>query len=158
MDATIYRLSKKAPPGGISFNADDWRVLTMVNGVRSVTEIAQSISADEAAIARIGRNLLESGVLEVEFEPPAPRSSTVDGWFFEQVTLELARAIGPMAEIIIDDELERLGKKREAFPCECVPDLVENVSSAIRDDAKRIRFQQVMLGSIRKLVISRTGV
>ncbi len=151
MSSIVYKLSSTAPPGGISLKPEDWRILTQINGTRSVSEIAQSAGMDEKAVARIAEVLYDAGVLEVAAGviPAAP--ATVDQAFMDRMVRELARAMGPLADLVVDDEREHLGEKRGQFPRDRIPDLVECVSTAIRDDGKRLAFQQVMLEAIRKL-------
>lgn len=151
MDTIVYRLSSKAPPGEVNLKPEAWRVLTQVNGARSLAEIAQAIGMAPEAVNVIAGNLYQAGVLEVASGNVAPTRTTVGGAFFEQIGRELARAIGPLAQIILDEEMDKLGETRTEFPVDRIPDLVERVSEAIDDDTKRITFQQVMLEAIRKL-------
>ncbi len=147
----IFKLSNGDVAGEINLKPEAWRVLTQVNGERSVAEIAKSIGMDEPTVTQIADSLFKAGVLQVAGGSVALPNASVDAAFFDQVTRELARAMGPLAEIIIDDEIDKLGEKRDAFPRERIPDLVAGVSEAIRDEGKRVKFQQVMLEAIRKL-------
>jgi hypothetical protein len=150
MDPVIYRLSTTAPPGEVNLKPESWRILAQVNGERTIAEIAQALGMDELAAAQLALSLFQSGVLEIARGKAAPLRATVDGAFFDQVTHELATAMGPLAEIVIDEEIENLGESRKQFPRERIPDLVERVSQAIPDEPKRVKFQQVMLEAIRK--------
>ncbi len=152
MDSLVFRLSTAAPPGEVSLKPETWRILAQVNGERSIAEIAQAIGMDKAATAQLALSLYQAGVLEISqgsVETVAPPRETVNGLFLEQLTKQLASAIGPLAEIVIDEEIDGLGESRDDFPRDRVPDLVERVSQAIPDDARRLRFQQVMLENIR---------
>lgn len=151
MDPVIYRLSTTAPPGEVNLKPDSWRVLAQVNGERSIAEIAQALGMDEQTAAQIALSLFQSGVLEIAQGTAPQVRASVDGAFFDEVTHQLAAAMGPLAEIVIDEEIENLGESRKQFPRERIPDLVEKVSQAIPDEAKRIKFQQVLLEAIRKL-------
>jgi predicted regulator of Ras-like GTPase activity (Roadblock/LC7/MglB family) len=73
---------------------------------------------------------------------------TVDGTFFAQMEHELARVMGPIATLIIDDELAALGTAKDSFPRDRVTELVEKVSAEITDEGKRASFQQTMLETI----------
>jgi predicted regulator of Ras-like GTPase activity (Roadblock/LC7/MglB family) len=70
---------------------------------------------------------------------------TVDGSFFAQMEHELTRVMGPVATLIIDDEVAALDADRGAFPRDRMAELVEKVSSEITDEGKRANFQQTML-------------
>ncbi len=150
MDPVIYRLSTAAPPGEVNLKPESWRILAHVNGERTISDIAKALGMDEPTAAQLALSLFQSGVLEIAQGTSAPVRATVDGAFFDEVTHQLAAAMGPLAEIVIDEEIENLSESRKQFPRERIPDLVERVSQAIPDESKRIKFQQVMLEAIRK--------
>jgi hypothetical protein len=151
LSQVIFKLSTGDMTEEINLKPEAWRVLTQINGTRSVAEIAKGVGMDEPVVTQIADFLFKAGVLEVAEGSVAPPRASVDSAFFDQVIRELARAMGPLAEVIIDDEIDKLGETRQRFPHDRIPDLVEGVSAAIRDEAKRLKFQQVMLEAIRKL-------
>ena len=69
--------------------------------------------------------------------------------FFTFLTTAVAAAMGPLAEIVIDDALDAMSITRATLPRDAVPVLAERISADIRDDDKRVRFQQTMLAAIR---------
>ena len=81
----------------------------------------------------------------------APTVELVDGKFFDQLTRELAHIIGPAASLIIEEEISALKETPATFPKARAAELVERVCPSIRDEAKRVKFQQAMLAVIRKL-------
>ncbi len=135
----------------IHLKPEAWRLLTQVDGVRTVAEIAHRLAMDPAAAASLAESLYRAGVLEVTVGSVAPPRATVNGAFFDHVTHELTQVMGPLASLIIEDEVSALGEKREDFPRDRVAELVERVSEAIHDDARRWRFEQIMLETLRKL-------
>ena len=121
-----------------------------MNGVRSIAEIGQNLGMDAAATFSIADSLLQAHILEVApGSVPAP-SPSVGNAFFDEISRELARAMGPLASIIIEDEIAALDEKRESFPRDRLADLVEHVSAAIKDNNRRLNFQRAMLEAIRK--------
>jgi hypothetical protein len=125
----VYKLSSRELNSEVNLKPEAWRVLAQINGARTVAEIANSVGMDLAGTARTLEQLAQAGL----------------------VTREFARVIGPMANIIIEDELAALEESREQFPRERIAEFVEGISAEIRDDTKRTRFQQIMLEAIRKL-------
>jgi predicted regulator of Ras-like GTPase activity (Roadblock/LC7/MglB family) len=73
---------------------------------------------------------------------------TVDGTFFAQMEHELTKAMGPVATLIINDEVTALGAAKDSFPRGRVVELVEKVSAEIADEDKRASFQRTMLEAI----------
>ncbi len=83
-------------------------------------------------------------------EATAPASPPVDAAFLGQLEQELAREIGPMAALVIDEEIEALGESRESFPWDKATHLVEKVSTEIADEGKRLRFTEATLQALRE--------
>ena len=73
-----------------------------------------------------------------------PSELTVNGTFFAQIEHELAKAMGPVATLIINDEVTALGVAKDSFPRDRVVELVEKVSAEIADEGKRASFQRTM--------------
>lgn len=55
---------------------------------------------------------------------------------------ELARAIGPVAPIVVDEAITALGSTRDQYPRRSLPALVERLGHEIKDEGKRKAFQQ----------------
>jgi predicted regulator of Ras-like GTPase activity (Roadblock/LC7/MglB family) len=83
-------------------------------------------------------------------EIKGPVGPPVEAAFFGQLEQELARAIGPMAALVIDEEIEALGESREFFPWDKATHLIEKVSNEIADEGKRLRFTEATLQALRE--------
>jgi predicted regulator of Ras-like GTPase activity (Roadblock/LC7/MglB family) len=81
-------------------------------------------------------------------EMKVPPELTVDETFFAQMEHELTKVMGPVATLIIDDEMTALGVAKDSFPRDRVAELVEKISAEIADEGKRASFQQIMLEAI----------
>jgi len=111
--------------------------LTANLAVRKLTKRLKALSPAETKVKAPG--------------PAIPPELTVDGTFFAQIEHELARVMGPIATLIIDDEVAALGADKDAFPRDRVAELVKKVGSEITDEDKRASFQQIMLEAIGTL-------
>jgi hypothetical protein len=89
-------------------------------------------------------------------QPPKSVSSTVfvPLSFLEVLIAALTDAMGPMAKIVLRDQIKTLGESTERFPNTKVEMLLESVSREILDDGMRGRFRQQMLQQIRTLQAS----
>lgn len=151
LSQVIFKMSSGDLASEISLKPEAWRMLTQINGSRSVAEIAKNIGLDEATAINIADSLFRAHVLEVAPGSVTPPSETVDAKFFNSITLELARAMGPLASMIVEDEIAALGETMDAFPRDRLADLVERVSEVIKDNTRRVNFQRLMLDAIRRL-------
>ena len=151
LSKVIFRLSSKELTGEVTLTPAAWRVMVQFDGARTVAEIARGLRMEEAEVAQIADTLFRSGVVQTAPGSAPPPRPAVNGAFLDQLATELARAIGPLAALTLEDEIAAMDEIREAFPRERVPELVERLGQAIPDDPRRLKFQQVMLGTIRKL-------
>jgi general secretion pathway protein A len=89
-------------------------------------------------------------------QPPKSVSSTVfvPLSFLEVLIAALTDAMGPMAKIVLRDQIKTLGESTERFPNTKVEMLLESVSCEILDDGMRGRFRKQMLQQIRTLQAS----
>lgn len=151
LSRVIFKLSSRELSNEVTLTPATWRVLVQFDGARSVAEIAKVLGTDESEVAKVADGFLRSGVLQVAPGSVAPPNATVNGAFLDQVANELARAIGPLAALTLEDEIAALGETRERFPFDRIPELVEQLSRAIRDEVRRHRFQHAVQEAIRKL-------
>jgi len=147
----IFKLSSREPTSDVTVTPAAWRVLAQCDGARSVAEIAQALAMDPAAVSQVADTFFRCGILQLAPGSPTLPRPPINKAFFDQVTSELARAIGPLAALTVEDEIAALGESRDSVPRDEIPALVERLSHVIRDDARRLKFQQVMLEAIRKL-------
>jgi hypothetical protein len=71
--------------------------------------------------------------------------------FFRDLNRELIDAMGPMASIVLLDNIKRLGQSLANFPIKKLPVLIESVSSEILDHAIRQRFCKTAFERVREL-------
>jgi len=151
LSRVIFKLSNRDLSGEVTLTPIAWRVLVQFDGSRSVADIARALGIEEGKVAEVAETLFRSGVLQVAPGSAPPPRPTVNGTVFDQISVELARAVGPLAVLTLEEEIANLGEAREMFPRDRIPELVERLSQTIRDGTKRLRFQQIMLAAIRKL-------
>jgi predicted regulator of Ras-like GTPase activity (Roadblock/LC7/MglB family) len=97
-------------------------------------------------------------VFQVPVPTPAPatiptagevsQAANLDGAFLTQVEHELTRMMGPVALIIIDEELAAIGAGRDGLPREQAAGLLEKLSAEIGDDTKRSSFIKTVLKAL----------
>lgn len=147
----VPRLARKAPAPQLTIEAKDWELLATIDGQATAGELARERGADELEFARALYRLKLAGLIEMAVaQPAAPQQRALAGpGFFQALNTAVAGALGPLAEIIIDDAVEDLGFTRANFPRDAVASLAERISSEIRDPEKRVKFQQTMLQMLR---------
>ena len=150
MDA-IPRLARKAPGPTVTIEGADWEMLAVIDGRRTAGELATELGIEDIELARTLYRLKLARLIDLtaaQVAAPAQRALAGAG-FFQALTTAVAGALGPLAEIIIDDAVEDLGFTRATFPRDAVASLAERISGEIREPDKRVRFQQTMLQMLR---------
>jgi succinoglycan biosynthesis transport protein ExoP len=71
--------------------------------------------------------------------------------FFARMTSVLCGAAGPMAPLIVQDQVARLGESLESFPKSRLKELFERICSEIIDQKLKREFQQTMSSEIQSL-------
>ncbi|MBW2039726.1 MAG: DUF4388 domain-containing protein [Deltaproteobacteria bacterium] len=145
----VFKLSALRAPDEITLGHSEWSVLSQIDGNKTVGEIAEGLEMGEYDTARTIYKLFLSGLIEVAVEPKLKSKKTVDPGFFDFVEERLTKIIGPVAPVILEEEIRGVGEERSNFPLDKASILVEKVSGEISDDAQRIEFQKVVLGALR---------
>lgn len=149
----VPRLRRELPGPSITIDAADWAVLSLMNGRMSIAAIANELLMDETSLVKHMVRLKNAGLFDLEIvqqAPQAPPQRQVAGpQFFQALTAAVADAMGPLAEVIVDDSVEAMGFTRTNFPREAVSSLCERIAVEIKDDRHRIRFQQTILSMLR---------
>jgi predicted regulator of Ras-like GTPase activity (Roadblock/LC7/MglB family) len=119
--------------------------------IRSINLPLLNVATDSIAKKVTGElieGLRQTPSVPLTLEPPV--TQPVNGTFFDNLQKELARAIGPMATLVLDEAIEGLGERRDFFPAEKGTQLVEKLSTEIPDEGKRLRFAEVALAALQE--------
>src|SRR5918994_3685556 len=82
---------------------------------------------------------------------------TVAPQFFDFMARAATEGIGPMAKLIVCDQISYLGESRDSFPQEKLAELIERVSREIFNETMRGRFQQTMARAVSSLQMIRNS-
>lgn len=136
--------------GAITVPHTGWRVLSKIDGYRDVQSIAEALRLPYAYTAKVLYNLHQSGLVEVV--PTSTKASeveTIPDGFLDRMIEKLTECVGPMAFMIINDQVKFLGENPSTFPQARVEELLELVSHEIADNKLRTAFRQQMSEQIR---------
>jgi type II secretory pathway predicted ATPase ExeA len=86
----------------------------------------------------------------------APKERTVASQFFDFMARAATEGIGPMAKLIINDQIADFGESRDSFPQNKLAELIERVSREIFSDTMRARFLDKMAQAVSALQTMRT--
>lgn len=121
-----------------------WRVLSKVDGTRTVQEIAETLRIPFAYTAKVVFNLHKSGLVELVAPSSRPVDDVVPPALFDRLTSILTEMIGPMAPLVLRDQIDSFGESQDSFPESKLDDLIGLVSREISDGKLRSKFEASM--------------
>jgi len=142
---TIFRLSLQKSAENKNINADQWNVLALCNGTKTIAEIAEALNWDEFKTSKILFQLIQLGLLEKAEDQKPTKKKPVSETFFPVVETELKKVIGPLAPLIISDKLSDLGETKESLGQDQASSFVEKLGEEISHEAKRKEFVKLIM-------------
>jgi hypothetical protein len=101
-EQSVLTMASTPPEGAVEINItpDEWRVMVMVNGQRTVQEIADGVQLDVFQTMRTLYGLVSAGLIEVPGHTPPDDDEDVDLSIFQDAVLA-----EPVLDEVVDDEL-----------------------------------------------------
>jgi len=142
--SAIFRLSLQKSPENKNVNADQWNVLALCNGTKTISEIAESLSWDEFKTSKIIFQLVQLALLDKGEDQKPVKKKPVSENFFPTVETELKKVIGPMAPLIMNDKLSDLNETKDSLGQDQALSFIEKLSEEISNDSKKKEFLRIM--------------
>ena len=142
--SAIFRLSLQKSPENKNINADQWNVLALCNGTKTISGIAESLSWDEFKTSKIIFQLVQLALLEKAEDQKPVKKKPVSENFFPIVETELKKVIGPLAPLIMNDKLSDLNETKDSLGQDQGLSFVEKLSEEISNDSKKKEFLRIM--------------
>ena len=142
--SAIFRLSLQKSPENKNVNADQWNVLALCNGTKTISEIAESLSWDEFKTSKIIFQLVQLALLEKGEDQKPVKKKPVSENFFPTVETELKKVIGPLAPLIMNDKLSDLNETKDSLGQDQALSFIEKLSEEISNDSKKKEFLRIM--------------
>ena len=142
----VFRRSVSKDLGEFSFDGHMLNVLMEMDGQRKIVSIAEKTGLSMADVREIVSKLLDLKLIELA----QSAVKMLDKDFFETLSAELSVAVGPIAEVIIEDAVGDLGLTFSRFPSQRAAELVELLSREIQRDEKKVAFKQNMISKIKE--------
>ena len=142
----ISDLSGETNRSEFTMDIDMVRVLVALDGKTSINGIAQEMKVPGEQLRDSVEKLLEMGLIEALESQP----KILDRAFFNSLSITMARMVGPIAPILIDDAVADLGHEQASFPIQRVAELIDTLSVEIRQREKRLAFQQGMMKMLKE--------
>jgi hypothetical protein len=141
----VFSLCLQRDSESKTVTSDQWNVLALCNGIRTVAEVAKALNWNESRALRTFYQLIRAGALQRGEAPKGPKKKLVGENFFIQIEQQLSKAMGPIAPIILEDKLAETGGTRESFPQDQALSFIESLSEEIPQDQKKRDFVSAVM-------------
>jgi hypothetical protein len=143
--SAVFCLSPQNDGENKTVSADQWNVLALSNGVRSVSEIARTLNWDEIKVIKTIYQLVQARLMGQVGEQKPVKKKLIRESFFSGAENELRKIMGAVSPFVIDDKLTEFGEKRDSFPQDKLLSFVEALGEEIPHDDKRKEFKKNMM-------------
>jgi hypothetical protein len=144
--AMVYRRLQRDDLGEFAMDSRMLTVLMDLDGKRNLGQIAQSRGISAQALKAVVTRLLDLRLIT----PVETATTTLDADFISFLRSQLSQAVGPIAEILLEDAAYDLGYDINRFPASQVAELVDYLAREIQRQDKAIAFKQNILHKIRE--------
>ena len=138
----IFHLSLLKNPEDKSITTDQWNVLALCNGVRTVSELIHALKWDEFKMLDTIYQLVQSGLIE-KAEAQKPLNKKLIGKdFFRRLEGELRKVLGPISPLIIQKKLTELGETEDSFSSDLALSFIKAVGEEVPDEQAQEQFKK----------------
>jgi hypothetical protein len=142
-----YRKVIRTDNDEISLDADMIRLLIAIDENKSLNQIAEEVDMSGSEFKSTLSRLLEQGLIE----PVQKKLMVLDKSFLEMLRVNLSKAIGPIAEILIEDVAEEMQLVPSAIPINQAAELITQLSLEVPDEESQIQFKKSMIAILNKM-------
>jgi hypothetical protein len=144
----VFKRVLRGESSSYSFDSRMLKVFMELDGKKSVREVAKISGLNMATMRDILNRFLKLDLVEL-VENGIP---VLDQNFFDFLTAQLSRAIGPIAGVFIEDAVIDLGHRFSRFPRHQAAELIDLLSRKIQKEDKRTVFKQNMVRKLNEVL------
>ena len=130
----------------VSLDADMIRLLIAIDENKTLYQIAEEVGMGTAPFKNALSKLLDQGLIE----PVQKDIQVLDQSFIQTLRINLSRAIGPMAEILIEDMAAEMEIDPAAIPVNQAAELIAHLSLEVPDEENQIQYKKSKLAILKK--------
>ena len=145
ISSMVFKPKVRDDLGDFSLDGQKLLVLMELDGKATLGALAAKTGLTMGAIREVIADLSKLGLIEKVEKKIFP----VDNDFFRNLLDELALAIGPIASVLIEDEVQDLGHDVKSFPSFLATELVDRLAGEIRREDKKATFIKNMVSVIQ---------
>lgn len=146
LNSTFLRKSLNSGRAGeFTLDGDTMHIFFSINEGKPASKIVEETGLEPQKVAFLLSKLIELGLLE-KYEP---KSIYLGADFFSALELNLKKAIGPMADILIEEALEESGLSKDKLKVENGAAILRAIAAEITDNNTKQLFIRIMAEYLR---------
>ena len=145
ISSTVFKRIVRDDIGEYPLDHQMLAVFMELDGKAPLGVVARKAGLNMSTMREIIAKLMQNGLVE----KVGQETVTLDKDFFDYLVAQLSLAVGPIAPVLIEDEIYKLGHEISQFPGHRVADLVRNLAREIRRKEKKDVFLKMMATKIR---------
>ena len=146
ISSTIFKRIVRDDIGKFPLNHQMLAVFMELDGKAPLSKIAQKAGLNMGTMREIIAKLMQNGLVEkVDKE-----IVTLDKDFFDYLVSHFSLAVGPIAQVLIEDEVHNLGYEISRFPGSRVAELIDKLAQEIRRKEKKAIFLKSLAAKIHE--------
>lgn len=143
----VLKRTVRADLGEVSLDSEMLQVLMELDGAKNLGQVSRALNMSLKQLRFVLNKLFKLNLCE------AARDAipTLDRDFFNYLSAELSRAMGPIADVVIEDEISDMGEDQSKFPAHRAAELVDMLARQILREERKVAFQQSMVKKLREI-------
>jgi site-specific recombinase XerC len=146
ISSTVFKRIVRDDIGEYPLDHQMLSVFMELDGKAPLGVVAQKTGLNMSTMREIIAKLMQNGLVEKVDQATV----TLDKDFLDYLVAQLSLAFGPIAQVLIEDEIHKLGHEISRFPGQLVAKLVHNLAREIRRKEKKDVFLKMMATKIQE--------
>ena len=146
LSAMVFKRVVRQDIGEFPLDHQMLSVFMELDGKAPLGVVARKTGLNMSSMREIIARLMQNGLVQKEDQ----QIVMLDKDLFEYLVAQLSLAVGPIAQVLIEDEVENLGYELSQFPGHRVDELIEKLAQEIRREEKKKVFLKMMAMKIRE--------
>ncbi len=142
----FYRKKIPRDDDRIALDAEMMRLLIAIDENKSLSQIAAEVGMQPQTLKQNLAKLIQLGLVE----PVRKGLPVLDKIFLQALNINLSKAIGPMADFLIEEIISELDVSTSGIPVHQAAEMITSLSHEIPDAEKRIEFKKAMMEILNK--------
>jgi hypothetical protein len=143
----VLKRTVRADLGEVSLDSEMLQVLMELDGTKNLAQVARSLNMNMKNLRIILNKLHKLHLCETA----RGATPSLGRDFFNYLSTELSRAMGPIADVVIEDEIIEMGESQTKFPAHRAAELVDMLARQILREERKVAFQQAMVKMLREI-------